>query len=70
MAFATMDFPSAEAKPRKSIWTRMFDALVEARMREAQRVVNGHLLSMDDQTLENLGYDRATLLKKPTAYRL
>lgn len=69
MAFATMDFPTAEAKTRKNVWKRMFDALVEARMREAQRMVNTHLLSMDDETLKNLGYDRATL-RKTAAYRL
>jgi hypothetical protein len=48
---------------RKGVFARALDRLMEARMREAQRVVNGYLLTLDDQTLAELGHDRATLVK-------
>lgn len=40
-----------------------FDAVVAARQREAARYVNGVLLSMDDATLKQHGYDRKQLEK-------
>jgi hypothetical protein len=46
---------------RKGLFARALDRLVESRMREAQRVVNGYLLTLDDQTLAELGHDRAAL---------
>lgn len=71
MAFATMDFPVSQGETRKrNVFRRMFDALVEARMLEAERLVRMHLSSMDDQTLERLGYNPATLRKKSGAVRL
>ncbi len=48
---------------RKGMFARALDRLMEARMREAQRVVNGYLLTLDDQTLAELGHDRATLVR-------
>jgi hypothetical protein len=48
---------------RKGAFARALDRLMEARMREAQRTVNGYLLTLDDQTLAELGHDRATLVK-------
>lgn len=38
-----------------------FEALVEARARQASRYVNGALLMLDDKTLEANGYNRAEL---------
>jgi hypothetical protein len=46
---------------RKGLFSRAYDRLIDARMREAQRVVNGYLLTLDDQTLAELGHDRASL---------
>ena len=46
---------------RKGLFARALDRLLEARMREAQRVVNGYLLTLDDQSLAELGHDRASL---------
>jgi hypothetical protein len=41
-----------------------FRALVEARQREAERYVNGVLLSLDDETLAGHGYSRAELARR------
>lgn len=38
--------------------------LMEARAREARRRVNDILLSMDDKSLSQLGYERAELRRK------
>ncbi len=40
------------------------DALIEARARQANRYVNGALLSLDDKTLAANGYSRAELVRK------
>lgn len=40
---------------------RAFDRLVEARVQQARRHVNGYLLSLDDATLTAYGYDRREL---------
>lgn len=54
---------------RKGFFARALDRMVEARMREAQRVVNGYLLTLDDQTLAELGHDRAALRRLGTPAR-
>lgn len=54
---------------RKGFFARALDRMVEARMREAQRVVNGYLLTLDDQTLAELGHDRAALRRVATHAR-
>ncbi len=41
-----------------------FDALVEARAKQASRYVNGALLMLDDRTLAANGYDRAELMRR------
>jgi len=46
-----------------------FRAYVEARQIEAERYVNGVLLSMDDETLKSHGYSRAELAKRGTSNR-
>jgi hypothetical protein len=38
--------------------------MMESRMRQAERHVAYHLLTMDDRTLAELGYSRADLIKK------
>ncbi len=40
------------------------DAIVDARMRQANRYVTGALLLLDDETLKANGYDRAELQKR------
>jgi len=62
---ASTDLPRGGAvrRDRQGFFARAFDRLTEARMREAQRVVNGYLLTLDDQTLAELGHDRATLVR-------
>ncbi len=54
---------------RKGLFSRALDRLIEARTREAQRVVNGYLLTLDDQTLAELGHDRAALRRVGTVAR-
>ncbi len=44
-----------------SIWTRGFHRVVEARQRRADAMVNSYLASLDDETLKDLGVDRAEL---------
>ena len=63
MAYATTDFTPAENGTRRGVFSRFFDAMVEARMRQAERVVASHLLSFDEKTLKELGYDRLSLQK-------
>ncbi|MDI6027973.1 hypothetical protein QBK99_17425 [Corticibacterium sp. UT-5YL-CI-8] len=48
---------------KTGFFANAFDALVTARQREAARYVNGVLLSMDDATLKQYGYDRKHLEK-------
>lgn len=57
---ATNDTFGAEAKGR-GLFRRLFDRLIEARQAQAERAVAAHLLSLDDVTLDKLGYDRAAL---------
>jgi hypothetical protein len=45
-----------------------FDAMVNARARQASAYVNGALLMLDDNTLKAHGYDRAELRRRPTAF--
>ena len=47
----------------------VLNALVEARQREAERYVNGVLLSLDDETLKSHGYSRAELSRRATSNR-
>lgn len=59
---ATSDMALGSARTTgKSFLSRALDRLIESRMREAQRAVNGYLLTLDDQTLAELGHDRAAL---------
>lgn len=62
---SSTDLPlgSLARRARKGFFARALDRLLEARMRAAQRTVNGYLLTLDDQTLAELGHDRATLVR-------
>lgn len=63
MAFATSGFSTVKTDKQPSVLSRFFSAMVDARMRQAERCVATHLLSFDERTLEELGYDRASLKK-------
>lgn len=54
-------------KSKKSMLHNAFDAMVNARARQASSYVNGALLMLDDDTLKSHGYDRAELLRRPTS---
>lgn len=41
-----------------------YDAMLEARQRQANQYVNGALLMLDDETLKSRGYSRADLRRK------
>ncbi len=74
MAVTTLDSftgRATEKARRPGLFARFFKALVVSREREARRYVNSYLLSLDDKTLANLGYDRETIKKSDAgiAYR-
>jgi hypothetical protein len=59
----------AGARKSKGFLARIGEAMVEARKRQANRVVAGYLLGLDDETLANLGYDRRDLERSnPSTY--
>ena len=66
MAFATADFSTAQAEKvqKQGFFSRILDAMINARMREAERQVVAQLLTFDDQTLAALGYNRSELVAR------
>ena len=70
MAMTTAnDFTLNGRRAGKGVFGRFADRLIEARKRQADRVVAGYLLGLDDETLKNLGYDRQDLQKRdPSDY--
>ena len=62
IAFTNSAFKdAAPVKSRPSFFAGLFGTMISARERQAKRYVNGYLLSLDEQTLTELGYDRATI---------
>jgi hypothetical protein len=53
----------ARAAGSNSVFRRAMNRMVSARERQVTRYVNGYLLTLDDQTLAENGYDRKTLEK-------
>jgi hypothetical protein len=49
-----------KAKSIKGFWTRVYDAIVEARMRQVEREIRNHVHLIPEDMLKNSGY-RATL---------
>ncbi|KPB02857.1 hypothetical protein [Ahrensia marina] len=45
-----------------------FEAMMDARSRQAKAYVNGALLMLDDKTLKAHGYDRNELSKNKSSY--
>lgn len=59
---AISEYAHAGARPhRRGLFARMFNAMVEAREREAERLIREHLSTLDDETLRMWGYDPSTL---------
>ncbi len=59
--------PASTETASRGFFGRMIDSMVAARMRQAEAYVNGHLLAMDDETLERAGFTRAELESRPHA---
>lgn len=53
---------------RKSFMSSAYDAMVNARTRQASAYVNGALLMLDDETLKAHGYNRKELESKHSAF--
>jgi hypothetical protein len=47
---------AAPAKPQKGLFARFFDALIEARMREAERQIRQHIHFVPENVLRQAGY--------------
>jgi hypothetical protein len=58
---------SSTDKP--GFFRNVLNALISARQLEAERYVNGVLLSFDDETLKSHGYSRAELARRGTSNR-
>lgn len=52
--------PATQSKPKKGLLARMFDAMVEARMRQAVREIAHHRHLVPEDLLKKYGYE-ATL---------
>jgi hypothetical protein len=55
------DFAHAGARRGRGLFARLIDRMVEAREREAERLIKAHLASLDAATLRSWGYDPKTL---------
>tara|TARA_R110002124_G_scaffold48028_1_gene142199 strand:- start:15 stop:233 length:219 start_codon:yes stop_codon:yes gene_type:complete len=53
----------ARAAGSNSVFRRAMDRMVSAREKQVTRYVNGYLLTLDDQTLAEHGYNRKALEK-------
>ncbi|HSG94000.1 MAG TPA: hypothetical protein VLA28_00660 [Afifellaceae bacterium] len=74
MTVTTLDSFTGRAKEKTrkpGLFARFFKALIVSRERTARRYVNGYLLSLDDKTLAELGYNRAEIANSDVgvAYR-
>ncbi|HEX2255202.1 MAG TPA: hypothetical protein VHG92_00640 [Afifellaceae bacterium] len=46
---------------RRGFFARLFEGMVQAREREAERLIRAHLGSLDAETLRSWGYDPKSL---------
>jgi hypothetical protein len=60
------DLGVATSRRERGTFSRLFQRMIEARQRQADRAVSAYLLSLDDRTLKEHGYDRAMLESKST----
>ncbi|MGX1096649.1 hypothetical protein ACSSVZ_000664 [Amorphus sp. MBR-141] len=61
MTSTTGDFRLTGTEREHSVFHRLMTRIVEARQRQAERAINSYLMSLDDASLERLGYNRAEL---------
>jgi len=59
---APVGYPAARTAPRRGLLTRFYDALLEARMRQAMREIAMHRHLIPADILKEAGY-RATVTK-------
>lgn len=55
------DLTTTDHRRERGTFSRLFQRMVEARQRQADRMVSAYLLTLDERTLGQLGYDRAML---------
>jgi len=58
----------AHKNERRGIIRTAFDALIEARTRQAERYVNCALMMLDEDTLKSRGIDSNDLARRSLAY--
>ena len=67
--FSAHDAALTGSSEEKGILGRIADRLIATRKAQADRAVAAYLLSLDDETLTTLGYDRETLrARDPKGY--
>ena len=63
------EFEMTHGEHEQGFWTRLGHRVIESRKMQADRAVAAYLLSLDDETLNRLGYDRAEVeARDPKAY--
>ncbi|PLX36452.1 MAG: hypothetical protein C0606_14280 [Hyphomicrobiales bacterium] len=61
-------FPkSVSVKTRPSFFRSLLESMISAREAQAKRYVNGYLLSLEDDVLTDLGYDRDVIEREGSA---
>ncbi len=58
---ATEDFAIDRPAPQRGFFSRIGERIIESRKRRADAAVASYLLSLDDNSLQRLGYDRRTI---------
>ena len=66
---ATHEFAADRPAANKGFFARLGEKVMLSRKRQADRAVAAYLLSLDDATLEKLGYQRDEIAKRdPRGY--
>ncbi|MDQ0315267.1 hypothetical protein [Amorphus orientalis] len=63
MTTTSGDFRLTGSEREHSALHRLMSRIITARQRQAERAINAYLLSLDDKSLEQLGYERKSLEK-------
>lgn len=66
MTTTSADIRLTGSEREHSVLHRLMSRVIEARQRQAERAINAYLLSLDDETLERLGYERKQLQREAT----
>jgi hypothetical protein len=60
MATLTLKLPAStrqqDSSPRRGFWSRVFDAMIEARMRQAQQEIERHRRLISTDPVKDAGY--------------